>query len=70
MNHEVTCKHCDRYLFTAKGTTIVEQFPCPNSKCRAKMNIKIVHSGSTREQMNFKFTTAEVGPKDKIKVEK
>lgn len=63
MTHKVTCKHCGRYLFKAKGTTIIEQFPCPNSKCRAKLNIKIIDMDSTDEQRRYKFTTAELPPK-------
>lgn len=61
---EVNCRHCDRYLFTAKGTTIIEQLPCPNSKCRAKMNIKIVNSNSTMAEINYKFETTEQEPKE------
>lgn len=63
MNHEVKCKHCDRYLFTAKGTVIAEQFPCPNSKCKAKLNLKIVHSGSTQDQVRYRFQSDETQPK-------
>lgn len=67
MNHKVTCKHCGRYLFTAKGTVILEQFPCPNTRCKAKLNIKIVHSGSSKEQINYKFSIEEVAPKKEVK---
>jgi hypothetical protein len=63
MTYEVKCKHCDRYLFTAKDTVILEQFPCPNSSCRAKLNIKIVTLDSTDEQVRFKFATPETPPK-------
>lgn len=68
MNMEVSCKHCDRYLFTAKGTTILEQMPCPNSKCKAKLNIKIVTSDSLENEIKYKFTTEEQGPKEKSDV--
>lgn len=59
MNHRVDCKYCGRYLFNACGTTIIEQLPCPNTKCKAKLNIKIVTSDSTPAQLNYKFTTQE-----------
>lgn len=65
MNHEVNCKHCDRYLFTAKGTTIIEQMPCPNSKCKAKLNIKIVTPSSTHAELHYTFTSEETLPKSK-----
>jgi phage FluMu protein Com len=65
MNHEVNCRHCDRYLFTAKGTTIIEQLPCPNTKCKAKLNIKIVTSDSTHAEQHYKFSTEETAPKNK-----
>lgn len=63
MTYEVNCKYCDRYLFTAKETVILEQFPCPNTKCKAKLNIKIVTMNSTQEQMHYKFSTLETPPK-------
>lgn len=63
MNHEVHCKHCKRYLFTAKGTVIIEQMPCSNTKCRAKLNIKIVTPDATEEQLHYKFSTPETPPK-------
>lgn len=65
MNYEVNCKHCDRYLFTAQDTTIVEQMPCPNTKCKAKLNIKIVTSNSTLDQMLYMFKSDEQPPKGK-----
>lgn len=63
MNHEVNCKHCGRYLFTAQSTTIIEQMPCANSKCKAKLNIKVVDSQSTLKDIQHRFETAEVPPK-------
>jgi len=68
INYEKACNHCGRYLFTAKGTTIIEQMPCPNSKCRAKLNIKIVSSDSTDEELRYKFITNETPPKQKENV--
>lgn len=65
MKHEVNCKFCGRYLFTATSTTIVEQVPCGNSKCRAKLNIKVVTPESTMEQMRYKFKAKETPPKEK-----
>ena len=63
MKHDIRCKHCNRYLGTAVGTVIIEGMPCPNSKCRAKLNIKVVDSDSTAEQIAFRFASEEVGPK-------
>lgn len=63
MSHEVNCKHCGRYLFTASGTVIVEQLPCPNSKCRAKLNIKIVSNDATHDDLRYRFKTEEQPPK-------
>lgn len=63
MTYEVKCKHCGRYLFTAKGVVILEQFPCPNTKCKAKLNIKIVTLDSTDDQTRYKFSTLETPPK-------
>lgn len=60
---EVTCKYCKRYLFTAKGTVIIEQLPCPNSKCRARLNIKIVTPNSSSGELRYKFESQEQPPK-------
>lgn len=61
---KVTCKHCDRYLFTASGTTIVEQIVCPNTSCKAKLNIKVVNNMSSDADIHWKFKTAETAPKE------
>lgn len=65
MKHDIRCKHCDRFLGSAVGTVIIEGMPCPNSSCRAKLNIKVVDSDSTMEQIKFQFSTPEVAPKSK-----
>ena len=65
MLYKVNCKHCDRYLFEAGNTTIVEGLICSNTKCKAKLNIKVVFSGATDEQLRYKFITAEQLPKTK-----
>ena len=64
--YEVKCKHCSRFLFFAADTTIVQGVICSNSKCKAKLNIKVVNSKSTEEQMRHVFTEAERPPKAKI----
>ncbi len=63
---KIYCKHCGRYLLDAKGTTIVEGLICPNSKCKAKLNIKIVDHQSSEQDLKYKFTTEETQPKKKI----
>lgn len=61
---KINCRHCDRYLFTASSTTIVEGVVCSNSKCKAKLNIKVIfNDDATHEQMHHKFTTPEQPPK-------
>ena len=64
MNLEIECKHCGRYLFTAMSTTILEQMVCSNSKCKAKLNFKIVNHLSSNEQIAYKFATKETQPKE------
>lgn len=60
---EVKCKHCKRYLFTAVDTVIIEKLVCSNSKCRARLNIKIVNSNSSDSQLKYKFGIDETPPK-------
>lgn len=63
MNYEVNCHYCKRYLLTAMSTTIIEQLVCSNTKCKARLNIKIVSQDSTTEQLNYKFSQPETPPK-------
>lgn len=65
MLYKVNCKHCNRYCFDAVGTTIVEGLICSNTKCRAKLNIKVVSQDATPEQLRYKFLTPEQPPKTK-----
>lgn len=48
-----------------KGTTIVENLICPNSKCKAHQNIKVITPQSTIEEINYRFKSAETPPKNK-----
>ncbi len=67
MEYEVNCKHCGRFFFNAIDTAIASQLPCGDSRCPAKLNIKIVNSFSSLEVINFKFSIAEQPPKKKEK---
>lgn len=60
----ITCKHCGRYIGEAKGTTIIEGLICPNSKCKARLNIKIVTPRSTEAEINYKFANPEANPRN------
>ena len=59
----IVCKHCNRYLMETKGTTIVEALICTNTKCKAKLNIKVVNQDSTEKELRYKFTELEQPPK-------
>lgn len=63
---KVNCKFCDRFLMNADGTTIVQGLVCANSKCKAKLNIKVIFADDcTEKQLNHKFTEQETPPKEK-----
>jgi hypothetical protein len=62
---DVECKHCGRFLFRAVGTVVIEGMICTNSKCKAKLNIKIVTPQSEVKSIKHKFTTPEGVPKAK-----
>lgn len=47
-----------------KGTTIIENLICPNSKCKAHLNFKIITPKSSIDEINYKFDSAEVPPKN------
>lgn len=59
---DVNCPHCDRYLFKQAGTVVLEGLICPNSDCKAKLNIKIISADHTAD-IKHKFVTPERGPK-------
>lgn len=61
---KIYCKYCGRYLMDAKGTTIIENLICPNSKCKAHLNIKVITPKSTIDEINYKFESPEVPPKN------
>lgn len=63
MRHKVHCKHCGRYLFDAVETTIIQGLICTGSKCKARLNIKVVFDGATAAQLRHKFTAPEGPPK-------
>lgn len=62
---KVCCKYCGRYLLEAKGTVIIENLICPNSKCKAHLNIKVITPKSTIDEINYKFVSNEIPPKEK-----
>lgn len=66
---KVTCKYCGRYLMDVKGTTIVEGLICPNSKCKARLNVKIITSDSTESDRKYKFAEPETPPKNEAPTE-
>lgn len=53
------CKYCGRYIMDIEGTTIVENLICPNSKCKAHLNIKVVTPESSEADVKYKFKTIE-----------
>lgn len=63
---KVNCKYCGRYLLDAKGTTIIENLICPNSKCKAHLNIKVITPKSTIDEINYKFENPEIAPKSQL----
>ena len=48
-----------------EGTTIIENLVCPNSKCKAHLNVKVITPSSTIEEINYKFKSKELPPKKK-----
>lgn len=62
---KVVCRYCGRYLMDAVGTTVVEGVICTNSKCRARLNIKVVATNSDVKDIRREFTSKEVAPKNK-----
>ena len=66
---KIDCRHCGRYLMTATTTTIAEGVVCGNSKCKAKVNIKVLFSDDVTEaQLRHKFTTIEISPKSQTAI--
>lgn len=59
------CKYCGRYIMDIEGTTIIENLVCPNSKCKAHLNVKVITPSSTVEEINYRFKSKELPPKKK-----
>lgn len=59
----VDCKHCGAYLFEAEGTVILSGIICPNSKCKAKMNIKVLFADSDTTDIKALVNKPEREPK-------
>lgn len=55
---DITCPDCGRFLFKQAGTVVLEALTCPNSACKAKMNIKIISADQVAD-MRHKFVTPE-----------
>lgn len=60
---KIRCKHCKRYLFESAGTVVIQGFICPNSDCKARLNLKIVNQNTSIADIKAKFMTQEAGPK-------
>lgn len=52
---KIFCKECGRYLMTAKGTVIIDDLICSNSKCKTRLKIKVVTPNSSKEDIFYKF---------------
>lgn len=60
---KIFCKHCGRYLMTAVGTVVAEGIICSNSKCRARLNVKVCNSSSSSQDIRAKFAEIETPPR-------
>lgn len=47
----------------AVGTVIASGVVCSNSKCRARLNIKITNSNSSQQDLAYTFSQEESPPK-------
>lgn len=62
--YKVNCKHCNRYLFVAPKSMVAEGVICPNSKCKAKMNFKIIlATDHNHDIIDHVFTEEERAPR-------
>ena len=64
LDMKLSCKYCGRYLMDVRGTTIVEGLICTNSKCKAKLNVKVITPSSSEVERKYKFTKDEMPPRD------
>lgn len=60
---KVYCKHCKRFLFETAGTTLIQGLICPNSKCKARLNIKVITNDSSEFDKVLKINKTEFLPK-------
>lgn len=56
---EIRCIKCTRFLGIKGVKTIIARVRCPNSKCKALNNVKIITSNATDEQLRYKFEEIE-----------
>jgi phage FluMu protein Com len=62
MNINISCKHCQRFLFEQAGTVVLEKLTCPG--CKAKLNFKIVTADRSKD-VRHTFVNPETEPKKK-----
>lgn len=60
---KVYCKHCKRFLFETVGTTLIQGLICPNSKCKARLNIKVITNDSSEADKLLQIDKIEIPPK-------
>lgn len=56
---DLRCNKCDRFLGLKGVKSIIAQVRCPNSKCKALNNIKVVTKDSSEDDIRFKFVDAD-----------
>lgn len=56
---KICCPNCKRYLFETQKTVIAENVKC--SYCKKRINIKVVSSNSSEEDIRFKFKNQPLG---------
>jgi len=61
---KINCKYCGRYLFEAVASTAIQGLICPNSKCKAKLNIKVLFATDCTDKIKqLVFTEDEKPPR-------
>lgn len=60
---DIKCKYCGRFLFKQMGTVVIESLICPNSKCKAVLNFKIV-SADREKDIRHQFINKEIKGKE------
>lgn len=56
---DIRCNSCDRFLGLKGVETIIAQVRCPNSKCKAMNNVKVVTPDSSDKDIRYKFPKEE-----------